>query len=212
MVDPQVFAFLGVSVLVTITPGADMALMTKHALTSGRRTAFMAALGITNGLFVWAALSAAGVAAILNASATAFTVLKLAGGAYLIFLGLRTILRTRGRADDAQLNPLAARAVRTTDAQAYRQGLFTNLLNPKPGVFFTSFLPQFVSADDHALAKSLALALVHILIGLVWMAWYIQVVVKASKFLTRPSVRRWLDRATGAVLVALGLRLAVERR
>lgn len=210
--DGQLFAFMGVAVLLTVTPGADMALVTKHALENGRRVAFRAAFGITTGLVVWAALSAAGLAALLNASATVFALVKLVGGAYLVYVGLQTIwqARRRDRGDDPTWQ--ATSAARATGRRAYRQGLLSNLLNPKVGLFYTSFLPQFVSAADPALPQVTLLALVHILFGLAWLAWYIQVVVKAGELLRRPRVRRWLDRATGTALVALGLRLAADRR
>ncbi len=210
--DGQVLAFLGVAVLMTVTPGADMALLTKQALMNGRRAAFQTVFGITTGLVVWTALTAVGLAALLNASATAFTVLKLAGGAYLVYIGLQTIWQTRQRAAGNDPTVQAAGAARITGRQAYRQGLLSNLLNPKIGVFFTSFLPQFVSVDEPALPKLAFLGLIQIVIGIVWLAWYVQLVVKAGDLLRRPRVRRWLDRATGAVLIGLGLRLATERR
>ncbi len=96
--------------------------------------------------------------------------------------------------------------------RAYRQGLLSNLFNPTVGVFYATFLPQFVPAGEPVLSRLAILALVHILMGLAWLAWYVHIVVKAGKVLRRPLVRRWLDRTTGAVLVALGLRLATERR
>lgn len=191
-----------------------MALVTRHALTGGRRTALFASAGITSGLFVWAALSAVGIAALLSASATAFAILKLAGAAYLIYLGGRALWATRcgypavdrvDRVDGSDANA-------TAGFLAYRQGLLSNLLNPKVGVFYTSFLPQFVTGDHGVALQSLGLALVHILIGIAWLIAYTGIVVRAGAVLRRPGVRVWLDRVTGTVLVALGLRLATEPR
>ena len=208
----HLLAFVAVATLLTITPGADMALVTRHALAGGRRPALFASSGIVSGLFVWAALSAVGIAALLSASATAFATLKLAGAAYLIYLGGRALWATRrgypavSGAEDPEA-PVAA-----TGGQAYRQGLLSNLLNPKVGVFYTSFLPQFVTVDHGVAAQSLGLALIHILIGIVWLVVYTGIVVRAGAVLRRPGVRIWLDRVTGTVLVALGLRLATEPR
>lgn len=214
MLDGQVFAFLGVAALLVVTPGPDMALIAKHALVGGRRAASLAAGGVLTGLLGWALLSALGLAALLNASATAFAALKLVGGAYLVFLGLQTIWQSRRRDADAAAAgwSVSAADAGTTGSRAYRQGVLSNLLNPKVGVFYTTFLPQFVSPDDPVLAKTVLLALLHVLISIAWLAWYVRLVVVASEVLRRPRVRRWLDRATGAVLVALGLRLATERR
>jgi threonine/homoserine/homoserine lactone efflux protein len=211
MLDRQFVAFLGIALLLIVTPGADMALLTKLTLINGRRAAFQAGLGIITGLVVWATLSAAGLAALLNTSATAFTALKLVGGAYLVYLGLRTLWETRQRdaAVNAEPRTLGPRPV--SGPLAYRQGLLSNLLNPKVGVFYTTFLPQFVSADDPALPQLTLLALAHILMSLVWLPCFIQMIVRAGELLRRPSIRGWLDRATGAVLVALGLRLAADR-
>lgn len=211
MLDRQFVAFLGVALLLIVTPGADMALLTKLTLVNGRRAAIQAGLGIITGLVVWATLSAAGLAALLNTSAVAFTVLKVVGGAYLVYLGLRTLWETRWSDASAETEPLIGEARQLTGSRAYRQGLLSNLLNPKVGVFYTTFLPQFVSADDPAIPQLTLLALAHILLSLIWLPCFIQMVVKAGEMLRRPSIRCWLDRATGAVLVALGLRLATER-
>lgn len=212
MPDSHLLAFIAVATLVTITPGPDIALVTRQALAGGRRPALLTSAGVISGLCVWAILSALGIAALLNASATAFTILKLAGAAYLIFLGVRALWATRGgyRAMDGIDGSGSARTL--TDTQAYRQGLFSNLLNPKVGVFYTSLLPQFVSVDGGVASQSLALALIHILIGVIWLVVYTGIVVRAGSVLRRPNVRVWLDRVTGTVLVGLGLRLATERR
>jgi threonine/homoserine/homoserine lactone efflux protein len=127
-----VIAYVLAAALLTITPGADMAIVTKVALRSGRRAAWSASLGICTGLLVWGAASAVGLAALVRASSAAFTVLKLAGAAYLVFLGVQAL---RGSHDEPA-------QVRT--GHPYRQGLLSNMLNPKIAVFYTAFLPQFV--------------------------------------------------------------------
>lgn len=192
--------FLGVAALLTITPGPDMAIVTRSALERGWSAAVGTTLGINLGLLLWAVAAAVGVAALLAASAVAFGVIKLLGAAYLIYLGV-TALRARERAPETPAT-----------AGAFRKGLLTNLLNPKIGVFYTTLLPQFVNRGHSVLAQSLALALAHDLMGLLWLPLYAGLVVRGGDVLRRPRVRKALDRVTGSVLVALGIRLAVEHR
>jgi threonine/homoserine/homoserine lactone efflux protein len=212
MVDGQFVAFLGVAVLLTVTPGADMALLTRHALLRGRAAAMHAAYGIVTGLVVWAMLATAGLAALLTASATAFTVLKVVGGAYLVYLGLQTLWQARGVAAGEAAERAGQALTPLTPILAYRQGLLSNLLNPKVGVFYTTFLPQFVSPDGPAVPQLAFLAAVHIVMGLAWLITYVRLVMRAGDVLRRPQVRLWLERTTGAVLVGLGLRLATSPR
>jgi len=212
-VDPKIIAFLGVAALLTITPGADMALVTRNALLSGRRAAFLTTLGINAGCLTWGVASAVGIAALLAASAEAFTALKLVGAAYLVYLGVRTLWDARaggGAAGGAGAAHLPGR--RPGGAWAFRQGLATNVLNPKIAIFYTTFLPQFMNPGDPVLAKSVLLAGIHNLMGIAWLTAYAYAVTRAGDVLRRPAVRRWLDRVTGSVLVGLGVRLGLERR
>jgi threonine/homoserine/homoserine lactone efflux protein len=211
--DPQVLTFAGLAALLTITPGADMALVTKNARAAGRKAAVLTTLGINIGLLSWATASAVGLAAILSASATAFTILKLVGGAYLILLGLQTIWQTR-RGEEPRIEEVRADrpGQRAARGSAFRQGLLTNLLNPKIAVFYTTLLPQFISPRDPVFLKSMLLAAIHNLLGCVWLTGYAYFVVKTGDLLRCPTVKRILDRATGAVLITLGLRLAFEER
>ena len=204
-------AFAGIAALLTITPGADMALVTKNALSGGSRAALATTVGIVTSIMAWAAASALGVAAVLAASGTAFTVLKLVGAAYLIFLGLQAIWGTRRRGalySEPEISAGDGRA----EASAFRQGLVTNLLNPKIAVFYTTLLPQFIVPGDPVLLKSLLLAGIHNLMGLVWLTAYATLVTRAGDVLRRPRIKRALDRVTGGVLIALGVRLATHER
>jgi threonine/homoserine/homoserine lactone efflux protein len=199
-VEPRWLAFLGVAAILTVTPGPDMAVVTRSALANGWSAAVRTTLGINLGLLVWAIAAAVGVAALLAASAAAFTVFKLVGAAYLIVLGVRAF---RSRESDT---PVGA------SSGAFRRGLFANLLNPKIGVFYTTLLPQFVVPGHSVLAQSLGLALAHNALGLLWLPAYAKLVVRAGELLRRPRIRRSLDRVTGVVLVGLGVRLALDRR
>lgn len=201
----RLFVFLGLAWLLTITPGPDMALVLRNALGGGFAAGVRTSAGIISGLCLWAAASAAGIAALLAASATAFTVLKLVGAAYLVTIGIASLLRSR-RAQALRARRPPARG------GLFRQGLLTNLLNPKIGVFYTTFLPQFISPGRSAVAWTFALAAIHIGTGVVWLTFYSWLVTRAREALTAPRLRRMLDRITGTVLVGFGLRLALERR
>jgi threonine/homoserine/homoserine lactone efflux protein len=207
-VDERLLAFLAIATLVTITPGADMALVTRNVLRGGLGAGLRTSAGILSGLCVWAVLAAVGVAAVVAASATAFTVLKLAGAAYLIFLGVTTLWRVRGAGAAGH----AAGGPPLSFGGLYRQGLLSNLLNPKIGVFYTTLLPQFVEPGRSVLAWTLLLASIHLATGVVWLAFYAWLVARMRAVVGRPRVRRSLECVTGTILVALGLRVAREAR
>jgi RhtB (resistance to homoserine/threonine) family protein len=198
--------FLGISVLLIVIPGPDTAVVMKNALLGGRRAGVQAALGVTLGLAVWTLAAAAGLAALLQASEIAFTALKLVGAAYLVWIGVQ-LLRTREAAVVGEAAPR-----RVAGARALRQGLLTDLGNPKVGVFFTSFLPQFIHGDGAAFPALLALGAIFAGLTLAWLAAYGVAVGHAAAFIRRPRVRRALDRITGAVFVGFGVTLALERR
>jgi threonine/homoserine/homoserine lactone efflux protein len=201
-------AYLVAAGLLTLTPGLDTALVLRTAAAEGPRRAGLAALGIITGCLVWGAAVALGLGALLAASSLAFAVLKWAGAAYLVWLGLGLILKPRGRFD---LAPGAATAA-GGDLAWMRRGLFTNLLNPKIGVFYVSFLPQFLPAGVAPAPFIFLLAAIHAALGLAWCACLIAATRPIAGVLQRPAVVRWLDRATGGVFLGFGVRLALERR
>ena len=196
--------FVGVVALLTITPGADMAMVARSVFTGGRSAAFATTLGISAGCFVWACASALGVAAVLAASQTAYDALRLVGAIYLIWLGVQTLLAARRGAPSAAEAPRAA-------GNPFRQGLLTNLFNPKIAVFYSTFLPQFIAPGDPALAVSMLLACVHIAFGIAWLSLYAWLLDRAIEAFKGSRVRRALDALTGTVLVGIGVRLAVQR-
>jgi RhtB (resistance to homoserine/threonine) family protein len=204
----NITAFIGVAARVILAPGPDTALVTKNALVHGRRSALSTSLGVVSGLAVWTVAAALGVAAVLRASEVAFTTLKLVGAAYLIWLGIQA-LRASGRERDAgELQPDAAPS---PALRSYRQGLFSNLANPKIAAFFTSFLPQFIAPGVSVTVPFLFLGGLFVAMTLGWLSVYALMASRAGGLLTRPSVRRALDRVTGVVLIGLGVRLATER-
>jgi threonine/homoserine/homoserine lactone efflux protein len=198
----QLVAFLGVSAVVIVTPGQDTALTIRNTLLGGRSGGIATAAGVVSGQLVWALAASAGLSAVLLASAPLFMAIRIAGAAYLVLLGVQALVAAIRGAHrvDADAAPRRPRA-------PYRQGVLSNLGNPKMAVFFTSLLPQFGSS----FAAMLALGLVFATLTLVWLSAYAVAVAKATNFLQRSWVRRALDAATGLVLVALGLRVATER-
>ena len=173
----------------------------------GRRAAVATALGANAGLLVWAIAAALGIAAVLHASGTAFTILKLAGAAYLVWLGARALLDAWRGADLPQADAPQGRR-----ASPFRQGLLSNVFNPKIALVYTTLIPQFVERGGSEIAQTFLLAGVFIAMGLVWLISYALVVAQVGAFLRRSSVRRLVNAVAGIILTGLGIRLAFERR
>ncbi len=196
-------AFLGVAVVVIVTPGQDTALTVRNTLAGGRRAGVRTAIGVVTGQAVWALAASAGVAALLVASEPAFVALKLAGAAYLVYLGAQALLAAVRR------RPLPAHeASAEAGGHELRQGLLSNLGNPKMAVFFSSLLPQF----GDSFAALLGLGLLFCALTLTWLTAYAFALARAGDVLRRPRVRRAIDAVTGTALVALGVRLAAVDR
>jgi threonine/homoserine/homoserine lactone efflux protein len=205
-----VWAFVGVAALVIVTPGPDTALTLRNALLGGRRAGIATAAGVVAGLTVWTVAASVGLAALLVASEPAFVALKLAGAAYLVFLGVQSLVHAwRGRPREGGVRRDGPRLV---PRAAWRQGLLNDLGNPKIAVFFTTLLPQFAPAHGPAFATLLAFGLLFCAMTFGWLCIYSVVVARAGQALRRPRIRRALDAAMGAVLVALGVRVAAEGR
>jgi threonine/homoserine/homoserine lactone efflux protein len=203
----ELAAFLAVSIVVIVTPGQDTALTIRNTLIGGRRSGVFTAVGVSAGQACWTVAASAGLAALLQASEPAFLALKLAGAAYLVVLGLQALFGAFGRGSRGALVS-QAKSPGLRPAVAFRQGLMSNLGNPKMAVFFTSLLPQFGSSFP----ALIALGLLFCTLTLAWLSAYAVVVARAGDFLRRSGVRRMIEGLTGAVLVALGLRLAAEQR
>jgi threonine/homoserine/homoserine lactone efflux protein len=210
-VDARFIAYLAVATVLIVTPGPDTALVIRNALRSGRRPAAFSALGIGLGSAVWAIASVLGVAVLLETSAVGFTVFKLAGAAYLGYLGLRTVVGSfRGAARRGQLEPPPERRA-LRDRAALVQGLLNNLLNPKAGAIFVTVFPQFYARGDSPL-RLLAMLLAYEAVLLAWLNLYGYVLGRAGARAMGVRARRYLQRATGAVMISLGVRLALEKR
>jgi len=207
----QLLLFLVGSILVTIVPGPDMALVMRQVFMGGTALAQRTIFGNMTGILFHAIALAAGLSALLVASAEAYTVVKVAGAVYLVYLGLQTLWAARiERPPDEGEQDARSRPVPSMRT-AYAQGLISTVLNPKPALLFLTYVPQFVDESRPVLPQIAFLTGAHILVGLIWMTLYAHLVQRAHRTLTRRDVRRWIEGATGVVLVALGLRIALER-
>ena len=207
----HLLVFIGVAAIVIVIPGPDTAVVTKNVLVHGRRTALGTSFGVSAGLLVWTLAAAVGIASVVRASEVAFTVLKLMGALYLVLLGVQALRAARDAAAGELASHAGARPAMGT-LGGFRQGLFSDLANPKIGIFFTSLLPQFVDPGRPVLLPFLALGAVFVLMTVLWLCAYCLVAARAAETLQRPRVRATLDRVTGIVLIAIGLRLATEHR
>lgn len=205
LVGSQIWAFVGVAVVVIVVPGADMALVAKNTIAGGRPAGLRTIMGTMTGVAVHIAAAILGLSAVLAASATAFETVKLIGAAYLVFLGMQTLWSSRKRAPAATGENGRALA----SGRPFVQGMLTNVLNPKLSVFFISFVPQFVSTDAPAVPQIAFLSSIFVAMATVWLLVYVSALGRLGRFLSRPLVRRRLDRMVGTVLVGLGLRLAL---
>jgi len=212
--DSRLWAIVAVATLLAVTPGADTLLVVRNVLTRGRVAALLTVAGIAGGCVVHAVLSAVGVSLILVRSAEAFAVLRFCGAAYLMVLGAQSLRRWWQPDDGAPAGsdaPLAApRPARRL--RSFLEGLLTNVLNPKVGIFYLAFLPQFIRPGDPVLERSLLLAALHIGIGVVWLSLLSLGVGRIRPLVESRLWRARLEGVSGAVLIALGVRLAAARR
>lgn len=202
---PLLLAFLSAAFLLTVTPGVDTALVLRAATVDGRRQALMASLGIVLGCLIWGAAVSLGLGALLHASEMAYTVVKFAGALYLVWLGVKLLLKPR-----AAIESETGKACSRGGGDAFFRGFLTNLLNPKIGVFYITFLPQFVPAGASVASYSFFLACLHVVLTLAWFGILIAATAPLGRFLQRPTAVRALDRLTGGIFVAFGIKLATS--
>lgn len=206
-------AFIGVSVVIITTPGPDTAITIRNTLFGGRSGGIFTALGVSCGLTAWAFATSAGIVALLVASEPLFLALKYAGAAYLIVLGIHTLREAVWPSVHAQgAVPTGKPTRRLTPPAAFRQGLISDLGNPKIAIFFASLLPQFVPAGAASFSALLLLGVTFAGMTFIWLTLYVAVIAKAGDFLRRSAVRRTIEGVTGTVLIGLGIRIAAEQR
>lgn len=214
MIDHQILAFTGIAAILTLTPGADTMLVMRNVLTRGQRAGILTTVGICSGLFFHATLSALGLSLILVRSAAVFEMVKLIGACYLIFLGGQSLWRAlhHGAIKISDTDEGTIIKQKRERSRSVIEGLLSNVLNPKVAIFYLAFLPQFISPGDSVLAKSVLLAGIHFTLGIVWLSLVTIFLGRMRALLTRPRVQRAIEATTGAVLIAFGARLALERR
>ena len=201
----SLLAFSIAALLLTLTPGLDTALILRTATVEGGKKAFQAALGIDTGCFIWGALVAFGLGALLAASELAYDILKWCGAVYLFWLGIQLILRPRHTFDTSQLE-------RPTSSNWFLRGMLGNVLNPKIGVFYVSFLPQFIPAGHSPIIWTFLLVSIHVVLGTLWSLTLIMATRYASDLLKTPAIVKWMDRATGGVFMLFATKLALSSR
>ncbi|OCW59555.1 LysE family translocator [Hoeflea olei] len=209
-----VIAFSIAAALLTITPGLDTALVLRTAAVDGGRHAMQAGAGVVAGVLGWGLLASAGLGAVLTLSETGYRIVQYLGAGYIIWLGSRMLLAAvRGSTKDGAM-PAGEPAERSAAPAVnwFWRGLMTNLLNPKVGVFYVSFLPQFIPPDVPVVAFGIALAAIHAVMGLVWFAAITAATRPFTRLFRRRLFTRGIDGMTGSVLIAFGLRLAFEKR
>ncbi|MFN2049295.1 LysE family translocator [Pantoea agglomerans] len=201
------FSFLFAITILTLTPGFDTALVLRSAVAQGAKRASVTALGITLGCLVWGVAVGFGLGALLLASEMAYNLLKWLGAAWLLYLGLKLLLKPRQAAIDSQ-QP----ALKQGYLACFSRGLLGNLLNPKVGIFYVSFLPQFIPAGASVALWCSLMALAHMLLGLIWNAVLIGGSHYFAGHLRKPRVLKVMDRLTGCVFIGFAAKLALSRR
>ncbi|ACZ86983.1 LysE family translocator [Streptosporangium roseum] len=216
----SLLAFTVVALILTVSPGPDTVIVLRTTVSSGRRAGFLAGLGVNLGCYVWGVATALGLTALLAASDVAYTAVRIAGVAYLVWLGVRALWNAR-RAVPAEATE-ATEATGVAEAAGgtggppvralaiMRTGFITNLLNPKVGVIYMTLLPQFVPADVPVLPATLLLVTIHNLLGAAWFALVVLAASLMRRSLSRPVVRRRMEQLTGLVFIGFGVRLAAE--
>lgn len=203
-VTDALMAFTFAATLLTLTPGLDTALILRTSTVEGTRKAIQAQMGINAGCLAWAAMLAFGLGALLAVSELAYNLLKWCGAAYLAWLGAQMLLRPRQKMGEADFS-------RGTQ-NWFMRGFFGNLLNPKVGIFYVSFLPQFIPTGHSLVLWTFGLVMIHVVIGTLWSALLIGSTRRLSGILQREKVVKWLDRTTGTVFLLFAAKLAVSHR
>ena len=206
------WAYLAAITLLTLTPGVDTLLVMRNTGRGGFGDGAVTSLGICCGLFIHASLSALGISMLLMETAWAFTALKWAGAAYLIWLGVMSLRQALARSQPESRPSVAEPAAQSGSIPrlvAFREGLLSNLLNPKTALFYMALLPQFIDPAGHAFAQSMFLAGLHFVLAMAWQCAVAAAVLKSRQFVVGQSVKRALNGLTGGFFVAIGIKVAI---
>lgn len=203
------FTFLVLSLFVVMSPGIDTALITKRTISDGRKDGYQMALGITSGSLVHTFAAAYGLSAILMQSAVAFEIVKYVGAIYLIYLGVSSFLSRKKKQETGTEHQNHSE---TTKESAFKQGLFSNVLNPKVAMFFLTFLPQFIKTGENATQQLITMGVIYTLLSITWFFIYVFFINYLREWLMSAKVQRTMDKATGLVLIGFGLKLALDKQ
>lgn len=213
MIDSQILAFTGLALTLTITPGADTMLVMRNTLVQGRSSGIFTILGGCGGIVIHATLSALGLSLVLVRSAAIYEIVKLAGAAYLIWLGLQSLWQAFHPEVRAQLQTRAPQPSKhTSNYRSLRDGFLSNVLNPKTALFYLALLPQFVQFGDRVLITSLLLASIHIAMRFTWLFCLTILIQRTGEFMNRSFVKQSIEAIAGCVLCTFGICLALEGR
>ncbi|MEC1069922.1 LysE family translocator [Priestia megaterium] len=201
----DIFTFLILTLFVIMSPGIDTALITKRTMANGQTGGYKMALGLASGSLVHTLAAAFGLSALLLQSALAFEIVKYAGALYLMYLGISAFLSKKSDTASPE------KEEQSKETSAFRQGLVSNVLNPKVAVFFLTFLPQFVQSDQNVTLQLLLMGITYTILAITWFFVFVFFINYLRKWLTTPSVQRFMDKATGVVLIGFGLKLAFEK-
>ena len=211
-VGQALFSFTLAAGFLTITPGLDTALVLRTAAVEGRKQGLLAGVGICFGCLVWGAAASFGLSALLAVSSFAYDMLRIVGAIYLGYLGIKLFVRAfTGTSSNNASEPASEQQERGDGSRWFRRGLLTNLLNPKIGVFYLSFLPQFIPAGVQVWSFSILLALIHATEGLLWFLLLTSATEWLSIWLKQRGVVAALDSAMGAILIGFGLKIAFDK-
>lgn len=212
MIDSQILAFTGLAFTLTVTPGADTMIVMRNTLIHGRSSGILTILGGCGGIMIHATLSAMGLSLILVRSVAIYEIVKLAGASYLIWLGLQALWRAfHPQAGEPQISSLHS-SKHTSKYYSLRDGLLSNVLNPKTALFYLALLPQFVHFGNQALITSLLLASIHIAMRFTWLLFVTILIQRTREFINRSFVKQSMEAMIGVVLCTFGTRLALARR
>ncbi len=200
------FTFLVLTLFVVMSPGVDTALITKRTILDGRKNGYKMALGITSGSLVHTFAAAFGLSAILLQSALAFDIVKYIGAIYLIYLGISSFSKRRNHNDMQEADTTLKRK------SAFKQGLLSNVLNPKVAMFFITFLPQFVQSGTDVTFQLIMMGVIYTSLSITWFLLYVFFINYLRKWLMSETVQTFMDKTTGLVLIGFGIKLALEKQ
>jgi RhtB (resistance to homoserine/threonine) family protein len=202
------FTFLVLSLFVVMSPGIDTALITKRTISDGRKDGYKMALGLSTGSLVHTFAAAFGISAILMQSAVAFEIVKYVGAIYLMYLGVSSFISRKKK----KVGSVANQDISEMKKSAYKQGLFSNVLNPKVAMFFLTFLPQFVKTGENATQHLIIMGIIYTVLSISWFFVYVFFINYLREWLMSPKVQSIMDKATGLVLIGFGLKLALDKQ